>query len=320
MVATAGRTGVGAVTTMNHFGRIAWVTSLSVAAAFGSAFLGCGSSTNDTTSTGAAGTMDAASGGAAGATSGSTGATASGGSTSTGSGGAAGNGIGGATSNADASIPDAGVEASGPEASADGGSQDEASDALGQRDASMSIDASTIDVASPEGGVESGSPDGSGSDGCNVNTVECFKTRDKPDSSPETKCSQCMTDNGCFDVNQMGGTCEDTPGTADAACATAIGSSSAPTEAQLCLRTLKDIFSSQCAATQQLTPCLCGTTDAGECLAGNVTPNGPLYDIYKCQLGTTGPQIASNFTIQTFGTGQANALAQCAGAFGCDCF
>jgi hypothetical protein len=96
---------------------------------------------------------------------------------------------------------------------------------------------------------------------------------------------------------------------------------SAPvTEAQVCLQTLSKIFSSGCAATQQLTPCLCGTTDAGQCLAGTAAPTGPLLSIYQCELGTTASAISSNFTVQSFGAGQANALAQCAGAFGCNCF
>jgi hypothetical protein len=30
--------------------------------------------------------------------------------------------------------------------------------------------------------------------------------------------------------------------------------------------------------------------------------------------------ISQNFIVQSFGAGQANALAQCAGAFGCNCF
>src|SRR5262249_6863858 len=99
-----------------------------------------------------------------------------------------------------------------------------------------------------------------------------------------------------------------------------VGSASAVSKTQLCLYTLKRIFDSMCAATQQLTPCLCGSTDAGMCLAGTAEPMGPLVDVYKCELGATAPQITNNFTIQTFGAGQANALVQCAGAFGCNCF
>jgi hypothetical protein len=92
------------------------------------------------------------------------------------------------------------------------------------------------------------------------------------------------------------------------------------TETQACLATLGLIFSSGCAATLQLTPCLCGATDAAACLSNQAPPTGPILPIYQCELGTTGAQISTNFTVQSFGAGQANALAQCAGAFGCNCF
>jgi hypothetical protein len=96
---------------------------------------------------------------------------------------------------------------------------------------------------------------------------------------------------------------------------------SAPvSETQVCLATLDHIFQSGCAATLMVTPCLCGSTDAGQCLAGTAAPTGPLLPIYQCELGTTAPQIVTNFTVQTKGAGQGNALIQCLGAFGCNCF
>jgi hypothetical protein len=92
------------------------------------------------------------------------------------------------------------------------------------------------------------------------------------------------------------------------------------TETQVCLATLGLIFSSRCAQTLQLTPCLCGATDAERCLSGLSPATGPVLPIYQCELGTSAPEIANNFTVQSFGAGQANALAQCVGAFGCNCF
>jgi hypothetical protein len=105
-------------------------------------------------------------------------------------------------------------------------------------------------------------------------------------------------------------------------------------ESSVCLATLDKIFQSGCSATLQLTPCLCGSADAARCLAGTAgtttglpagsppdqAPNGPVLSIYQCELGTGPASIANNFTVQSLGAGQANALAQCAGAFGCDCF
>ena len=156
---------------------------------------------------------------------------------------------------------------------------------------------------------------------CDLSTSACLASRDRPTDPPTTRCSQCGIDNGCLDPAQMGGKCEDTLGSASAACASVIGTMSTPTETQVCLSTLKGIFASQCAATFQLAPCLCGNIDVGECLTGMTLPNGPLYSTYVCDFGTTNiGTIQSDFTNQAFGAGQANALVQCLGAFGCDCF
>jgi hypothetical protein len=133
-------------------------------------------------------------------------------------------------------------------------------------------------------------------------------------------CLSCVESNGCFDPTNLGGTCEDTTGTAPAACGAAIGGAASVSETAVCISTLKQIFTSMCAATQQLTPCLCGSADAAACLAGTAAPNGPLLPIYQCELGTTGPQISAAFLNQATGAGQANSIAQCAGAFGCSCF
>jgi hypothetical protein len=147
-----------------------------------------------------------------------------------------------------------------------------------------------------------------------------MQAQDKsPTEPPSTRCFQCASDNGCFDPAQQGGTCEGVTGTAPASCATATGLP-APSESRVCLFTLKNIFSSQCAATLQETPCLCGTTDAAQCLAGTATPTGVLFPTYTCDLGANVSTIVTNFTIPTFGAGQANAIVQCAAAFGCNCF
>jgi hypothetical protein len=93
------------------------------------------------------------------------------------------------------------------------------------------------------------------------------------------------------------------------------------TETQVCLATLDTIFVSGCAGSGQLTQCLCGATDATACLGGQAPAQGPVLPLYVCDFGTSNtPTIVSDFTLQSFGAGQANALAECAGAFGCHCF
>jgi hypothetical protein len=155
---------------------------------------------------------------------------------------------------------------------------------------------------------------------CDVSTTACMQSRDKPGQPDSIRCFQCATDNGCFDPASQGGTCEMSPGLAPASCAAALGTTSTPTETQVCLRTMKDVFSSQCAITLQETPCLCGNTDAAQCLAGTAPATGPLLPIYTCDLGATVPMILTNFTVPVLGAGRANAILGCAAAFGCDCF
>jgi hypothetical protein len=151
-------------------------------------------------------------------------------------------------------------------------------------------------------------------------TLACITSRNKPGQPASIQCLACATDNGCFDPLQQGGTCEMLTTAAPAACGPVIGTGAAASEKQVCLSTLKQIFSSQCAATGQETPCLCGATDAGQCLAGTAAPQGPLLPTYTCDLGATVSTILSNFTVPTFGAGMGNGIAGCAAAFGCDCF
>jgi hypothetical protein len=263
--------------------------------------------------------------GGTGGTGGAAGSAGKGGTAGTGgAGGTAGSAGAGGSKDASTDAPSEAGDSSRAETGADAqdASAEREAGADGQADTSapdVGPDTTAADAPPNETGAEAGS-DGSAPNPCDVSTTACITSRDKPGDPADMKCSTCMTSNGCLDHTQMGGTCEDTTGTAPAACSTALGSASAVSETKVCLRTLKDIFASQCAATQQLTPCLCGNTDAGQCLAGTVAPTGPLVDIYKCELGSTAPEITNNFTVQTFGAGQANALVQCAGAFGCDCF
>jgi len=127
-------------------------------------------------------------------------------------------------------------------------------------------------------------------------------------------CLPCAQRNGCFDPAQLGGTCESTKGSGTT-CGTAA------TETAICLKTLDDIFSSRCAATMQLTPCLCGSTDPAACLSGAAAPAGPVYADYGCDFkSTSGMKIQGAFTDQLFGAGQANALVQCVAAYSCGCF
>jgi hypothetical protein len=237
-------------------------------------------------------------------------------------------------------VPDGGIGDSGSDANADTGTADGAtSDATRESCAPSTtcpsgqncgtaadgcggtINCGTCTVPQTCGG--GGMPNQCGTPpptGCDLNTTACLTSRDKPGQPDTVRCSRCAIDNGCLDPLQMGGSCEDTLGLASD-CASLIGTGSTPTETRVCLKTLKDMFVSQCAVTMQLTPCLCGTTDPSECLSGTIPPDGALYPIYSCDFRTSSvPAIQGNFTNQSFGAGQANALAQCLGSFACDCF
>jgi hypothetical protein len=170
--------------------------------------------------------------------------------------------------------------------------------------------------------------------GCDASstTLACLATQDKSTSPPGTQCSSCVQNNGCLDPAQQGGTCEMVTGNANPfsgilpdgkTCSQVLGGSSV-SETSVCFETLRGIFGSGCESMFQATPCLCGTTDVNACLNGTTTPNGPIYDIYACDFnGTSGATIntiTSDFTVEGFGAGMANAIVQCASAFSCDCF
>jgi hypothetical protein len=137
--------------------------------------------------------------------------------------------------------------------------------------------------------------------------------------------------NACLDP-MNGGNCE-FPGLAKNATLLSVplpdgktctdGSVVAPptTEQSICLQTLGRIFSSGCAQDGEEGRCLCGTTDINACIGGTATPTGPLYDLFACDFNSTsGSTISGEFKAQTFGSGMANALVLCLGAFGCGCF
>jgi hypothetical protein len=168
-------------------------------------------------------------------------------------------------------------------------------------------------------------------------------------------CLWCTVMNGCLDPAQFGGTCE-VARSFGSGCDCGMGSQGAdggsgggdassvgggactfhvptnPTDAikcysDICTRTLEDIFSTQCAASLQETPCLCGATDPAACLGGSAVPTGPLVPDYEIDfpvtpgLKTEGPSIQMYFTDQSYGAGQANELVQCSAAYGCTtCF
>jgi hypothetical protein len=174
--------------------------------------------------------------------------------------------------------------------------------------------------------------------GCGLqgNTIDCFGAHNKPRQDNQPTCSECVLASGCLDHALGGGACEDLTGTlphfggtlADGrACNAPTGAGSAvfdaagETETQICLQALGEIFSSQCAATDQLVPCFCGPTQADHCLNCSEAPVGPLLDLYVCDMNTTScPSLLDSFTDPSSGVGRANALAICAGNNACDCF
>jgi hypothetical protein len=127
-------------------------------------------------------------------------------------------------------------------------------------------------------------------------------------------CFACAQRNGCMDPAQQGGTCEGTPGQ-DNDCGSGM------TETAVCLKTMEDLFRSKCAASLQMTPCLCGAANAADCLAGTAPPTGPMVADYQCGFRTSDVnRIQSVFTNQKYGAGQANAMVQCLAAYSCRCF
>jgi hypothetical protein len=155
---------------------------------------------------------------------------------------------------------------------------------------------------------DAGAPSESGSDGGTLSSTEAMLANRGGD------CLSCATENGCLDPSQFGG------GTCESGQLGGHGSiDGTRSYSEMCLQTLSDIFASGCAATFQMTPCLCGTTDAAQCLAGTAPPNGPLYPTYVADFGSNINTIQSDFTDTTFGSGMANFIIQCVAAFGCEC-
>jgi hypothetical protein len=237
----------------------------------------------------------------------------------------------------DVGTPEAAApEAAAPDAAADSGGSDAGALDTGGADADASshdagTDTGIADSATPDAGGDSGTDSGAGH-GCDPNdplatTHTCFVAQNQPGTTPS--CVDCATANSCFDPTAGGGTCEMLSTTLthlsgslpDGKTCSAVLGSEPVSEKKVCMQTLKLIFSSKCAATMQLTPCLCGTTDPTTCQAGSVTPNGPVYDEYACDMNSTsGMTLNSGFINPTFGAGVANVIAECAGAFGCPCF
>ena len=85
-------------------------------------------------------------------------------------------------------------------------------------------------------------------------------------------------------------------------------------EGEFCIQTLQRIFATSCASGG-LTPCLCGSADPNKCQSGGAEPDGPLYQLYFEDFGIDIHSIVSNFTVTTYGAGQANALVQCLTAY-----
>jgi hypothetical protein len=234
------------------------------------------------------------------------------------------------TGAADSTVPDTGIPEAGgidtgaPEGGRDAGAADAGAPEAGGADGSAP-EAGAAEAGAPEGGTHDGGPGGDGG----ALTTSSILSSQAPD------CLACGTTNGCFDPTMMGGTCEDLTGTATLlsgplpdgkTCSDpAVLGSTSITEKQVCLVTLQTVFASKCAATFQLTPCLCGATDTAMCLAGTATPTGAAYDIYACDFQTTSSTaIQGKFmpvAVETLGAAQGNAIIQCLGAFGCNsCF
>jgi hypothetical protein len=213
-----------------------------------------------------------------------------------------------------------------PEDDRDGGSVDAGTADVGAADVTGDVGAADA----PAGDASDAATDSGSSCGLGPLTTACIlASRDKPTSSATRKCSTCAQANGCLDPAQSGTSCETLTTNATLfsgalpdgkTCAQVFGSGTV-SESAICIDVLSSIFASSCAATLQLTPCLCGTTDVESCLvACSATPNGPLFDQYACDNGTTsGCAISTDFTIPN-GAGTANAVAECVAAFNCDCF
>jgi hypothetical protein len=141
-------------------------------------------------------------------------------------------------------------------------------------------------------------------------------------SARGSACLACVTENGCLDPAQLGGTCEGVAGIASSGCNPVFGvTSGSITEAQVCRGTLNAIFASGCGQVGQLTPCLCGTTTIPTCESGSASPTGPIFPEYVCDFGTTDVlTILLELALPTFGAGMADSIVECAQQNGCGCF
>lgn len=146
-------------------------------------------------------------------------------------------------------------------------------------------------------------------------TVACLQSRDNRPGG----CYQCAVDMGCFDPAFGGAACENVSTSATACAGVAPFGSAVPSERDVCLATLDQMFSSHCADNGQEVACLCGQTDPSGCESGTETPTGSLYPLYSCDFGPRITNILNSFTIPSYGAGAANELIQCVQAFACDC-
>jgi hypothetical protein len=137
-------------------------------------------------------------------------------------------------------------------------------------------------------------------------------------------CLACADQVGCL-TPQYAGPCEQTPGLAalppadggaGQTCRQLFGAP-APTEAQVCTGTLAAILGWGCSADPRDIPaCLCGSSS---CLIEGTPVSGPVAPYYACE--SIPSSSAEGLMDQSFGVGQATALAQCLGAEGCtSCF
>jgi hypothetical protein len=160
-----------------------------------------------------------------------------------------------------------------------------------------------------ERGVVAAGPAGSASPG-----LVALRTSEAILDARGKGCLDCARQNNCLDGNQEGATCANASGLAN-------GCGPGVTEEDMCLATLAKVFSSQCAATLQEVPCLCGAVDVVGCLQGTVAPAGPLYRDYACDFGTSDPvAIQERFRDGRYGAGMANTIIQCVAGYACPCF
>jgi hypothetical protein len=128
------------------------------------------------------------------------------------------------------------------------------------------------------------------------------------------ECLSCARTNGCLDPDQGGGACEQVFGNAP-------GCGAGMTERDMCVKILRDVFTSKCAESLQQAPCVCGDVPIMACLDGSEKPRGPVYADYACDFNTTDMgAIQKAFTDSNFGAGHANSLVQCVAGNGCECF